>query len=102
MIITLFRSITKFCGIDNIPRPIFQDIFYIQTECGKYLGIFRGILLIPKYIIMDMNNVMLVSTSVVHISLIYTGNYIVTIYWYSRLGYLNLYLNVHTRFKFQN
>lgn len=95
MIITLFRSITKFCGTDNIPRPIFQDIFYIQTNIPR-------ILLIPKYIIMDMNNVMLVSTSVVHISLIYTGNYIVTIYWYSRLGYLNLYLNVHTRFKFQN
>ena len=41
--ITLFRFITMLCGIDNIP----QNISHIQSVCGEYLRISRGILTVP-------------------------------------------------------
>ena len=54
--ITLFRSIIVFCGIVsiswNIPR-----YSHIQTVCGKYRGIFYGIMSVPHNIVMDLNNV---------------------------------------------
>jgi hypothetical protein len=30
---------------------------HVQYECGKYLGIFHGIVLVPQNIVMDLNNV---------------------------------------------
>ena len=37
-----------------------MDIPHIQTVCGEYLGILRGILSAPQNIVMDLNNVMYV------------------------------------------
>jgi hypothetical protein len=37
---------------------IFVCIPYIQSECGKYLGIFYGILLVPHNTLMDLNSIM--------------------------------------------
>jgi len=31
---------------------------HTQTECENYLGIFCGLLSVPHYIVMDLNNVM--------------------------------------------
>ena len=42
------------CGTDNIPRS-FPDI---QSECGEYPRVLRGILSLPHNIVMDLNNVM--------------------------------------------
>ena len=36
---------------------IFFNIFHIESEIGKCHGIFREILSIPQYIVMDLNNV---------------------------------------------
>ena len=47
--ITLFRSITLFFRTENI-----------QSECGQYLKILRGILSVAQNIVMDLNNVMCV------------------------------------------
>ena len=44
-------------------HEIFLNISHIQTECGKYLGIFSKTLSIPQNIIMDLNNVMVVGGS---------------------------------------
>jgi hypothetical protein len=45
---------------ETISRVVLLNIFHIQTrECGEYLGILRGILLIPQNIVMDMDNAML-------------------------------------------
>ena len=49
--ITLFRSITTLYGTDNIPH----NISHIQTECGKYLGIFCGMLSVSQNIVMNLN-----------------------------------------------
>jgi hypothetical protein len=49
--ITLFISITMFCGTDNI----MWKIFHIQTECGEY---FTKILFVPHNTSVDLNNVM--------------------------------------------
>ena len=43
-----------FCGTDSIPH----NIPHIWFECGKYLRIFCGILLVLHNIVMDPNNVM--------------------------------------------
>ena len=37
---------------------IFPDISHIQFECGKYLGVFCGIVSIPHNIVMNLDNVM--------------------------------------------
>ena len=50
MSITLFRSITKLCGNDNIQ----SNIYCIQYECRK---LFSGTLSVPHNIVMDLNNV---------------------------------------------
>ena len=42
----------------TIFQGIFSDIFHIYFECGKYMGIFHGILLVPRNIRMNLNNVM--------------------------------------------
>ena len=42
-----FNSMIVLCGTDNI-YAILLDIFHIQYECGKYLGILCGILWIPQ------------------------------------------------------
>ena len=65
-IITLLRFITMLCGTENIPRNILQ-CFQIQFECGKYQGIFCGIMLVPHNIVMDMRNVMVVSNKDGHL-----------------------------------
>ena len=55
--ITLFRSITLFCGTNNIQ----QNISYfspIKHEYGKYQGIYYGILSISPKNVMDLNNIM--------------------------------------------
>ena len=41
-------------------HKIYLNISHIQTKCGKYHGIFCGLLLVPHNIVMDLNNVMLV------------------------------------------
>jgi hypothetical protein len=46
------------CENDNIPH----NIFHIQTACGKYPGIFHGILSLPHNIVMDLINVMTYET----------------------------------------
>jgi hypothetical protein len=48
---------TMLCGTDNITRNIL-DIPRIQSECGEYLGILRGMLSVPQNIVMNSNNVM--------------------------------------------
>ena len=53
--ITLFISITKFYEIDNI-----------QSKCGEYLRILRGILSVPQNIVINMYNVMHESISTNH------------------------------------
>ena len=50
----LFKSITILCGTDIIMRNTPHD----HTECG---GIFYWMLSVPQTIVMDMNNVMLIS-----------------------------------------
>ena len=44
-----------FCGTDSIP----QNISRIQTKCEKHPGILCGILLVPRNVVMDLNNVMI-------------------------------------------
>ena len=39
LIITLFKSITKFCGTDSVPR----NILCIQIECGHIRNILWNI-----------------------------------------------------------
>ena len=39
-------------------REIFLDISLIQSECGKYLGIFHIMLSVSKNIVLYLNNVM--------------------------------------------
>ena len=39
-------------------HKIFLNISHIQTECGKYSGIFYEILPIPQNIVMNLNDVM--------------------------------------------
>ena len=48
---TIFRSITMFCGTDGIP----QKIPHTHTGCGEYSIEY----LVPYNIVMDLNNVML-------------------------------------------
>ena len=43
-----------------ISENIYMKINYIQTKCGKYIGISCGIQLFPQYTVMDTNNVMYV------------------------------------------
>lgn len=45
-----------------IPHSI-VDISHVQFECGKYSGILRGILLVPRKIFMNLNNVMKLITN---------------------------------------
>jgi hypothetical protein len=52
--LTLLKSITMFCGSNNILK-----YSHVWTECGKYPKIFHGILLISHNIVMDLNNVMI-------------------------------------------
>ena len=52
--ITLFISITMFCGTGNIP----QNIPHIQFEYGNHSTIFHEILWVPRNIVMNLNNVM--------------------------------------------
>ena len=42
-----------FCGTDSTS----WNISHIQIECGEYMGI----LLVPQNIVMDLNNVMIIS-----------------------------------------
>ena len=42
----------------TIFHKIFLNISHIQTECGKYSGIFYEILPIPQNIVMNLNDVM--------------------------------------------
>ena len=44
-------SIMVLCGIENIP----WDILFVLHACG---GIFHGIFLVPRNIVMDLYNVM--------------------------------------------
>ena len=59
VIITLFKSITMLCGTDNIPCSI------LGFSPHRYPGILRGILLVPRNIVMDMNNFMIVSLTLI-------------------------------------
>ena len=42
----------------TIFHVVFPDIPHIQSECGEYSGILRGILSVPQIVVMDLNNVM--------------------------------------------
>ena len=54
--IILIHNINCCVGL-TIFHEIFWIIDHIQTECGKYSGLFHGILAIPQNIGMDLNNV---------------------------------------------
>lgn len=56
--ITLFIPITMFYGTHNIPWYIPR----IQTKCGKYGKILHEIVSVPQNIVMELNNVMYVTT----------------------------------------
>ena len=57
-IITLFSFITMLRGIDIIPS-------HIRSECEKYPGMLCGIMSVPRNIVMDLNNVMIVGSHIV-------------------------------------
>ena len=54
--ITCFISITMFYGSGNISH-IFLGISHVHTGCGKYMGIFGGIVPISHNILMGTHNV---------------------------------------------
>ena len=74
--IPLFKSRILLCGTDGMPRSVpgyspnskvvFPNILHIQSECGDYLGLLRGILSVPHNHIMDMENVMNFQSSSYH------------------------------------
>ena len=37
---------------------IFSNISHLHFQCGKYPGIFCGILSVPQYVVMNVKNVM--------------------------------------------
>ena len=56
MDITLFESITMFCGTDIILGNNLR--YFPRFECGKHPGTLCGILLVLHNIVMDLNDVM--------------------------------------------
>ena len=56
LFLDIFHILHMFCGPDSSPRNILR-YFPQSEECGKYLGIFRGLLSVPQNIVMDLNHV---------------------------------------------